>query len=223
MLILIVLFQLIVCLILATVIALPLAACLFYFSKRKKKRRALFGLLSPYVFIFSFYLVCLIGSLFCAWAFDTGCGMDDYWHTDLPNGYDIESIACDNEDITGNIRKNNRFIVGSVTRLAISGDTIYGEREAEACESYFALDTETGSLTQFDSLSEVQQVNPDISAQLTQIESFYYDSWGWTTPLGIIAFLIPTGLVVLLWFVIFKMAPWLLSRINKKWAKNLVE
>jgi len=48
-------------------------------------------MLSP--FVFSFYFLCLIGGFVCASVFKTGCRMDGYWHTDLPNGYEIESIG----------------------------------------------------------------------------------------------------------------------------------
>ena len=177
------------------------------FSKRKRKRKVIFGLVSPFVFVFSFYSMCLIGGLVCASVFKTGCGMDGYWHTELPNGYVIESFEDEfnSEYLTGNIIKDEKLIVEWVTKVNISGDTIFGERydvnEAPGSEYYFSLDTKTGELDQHPSLNEAQRYKPNITS-LTDIESFYYHSWKWVIQLGVSAFVISSVLVFLLWLVI---------------------
>ena len=202
-----ILIHLFISFLLSVVIALPLAGGLYVFSKRKRKRRVIFGLISPFVFMFSFYLMCLIGGLICATAFKTGCGIDGYWHTELPNGYVIESneYAFNSEYITGNIIKDEKLIVEWVTKVKISGDTILSERydvnEAPGNEYFFSLDTKTGELDQYPSLNEAQRYKPNITS-LTDIESFYYRSWKWVIPLGVTAFVISSGLVFLLWLVI---------------------
>lgn len=207
MMLLSILIHLFIFFLLSVVIALPLAGGLYVFSKRKRKRRVIFGLISPFVFMFSFYFMCLIGGLICASVFKTGCGMDGYWHTELPNGYVIESneYAFNSEYITGNIIKDEKQIVECVTKVKISGYTILGERydvnEAPGSEYYFSLDTKTGELDQYPSLNEAQRYKPHITS-LTDIESFYYRSWKWVIPLGVSAFVISSGLVFLLWLVI---------------------
>lgn len=207
MMLLSILIHLFISFLLSVVIALPLAGGLYVFSKRKRKRRVIFGLISPFVFMFSFYLMCLIGGLICATAFKTGCGIDGYWHTELPNGYVIESneYAFNSEYITGNIIKDEKLIVEWVTKVKISGDTILSERydvnEAPGNEYFFSLDTKTGELDQYPSLNEAQRYKPNITS-LTDIESFYYRSWKWVIPLGVTAFVISSGLVFLLWLVI---------------------
>lgn len=208
MMLLSILIQLIIFFLLSVVIALPLAGGLYVFSKRKRKRRVIFGLISPFVFMFSFYFMCLIGGLICATAFKTGCGMDGYWHTELPNGYVIESFEDEfnSEYLTGNIIKDEKLIVKWVTKVNISGDTIFGEQydvnEAPGSEYYFSLDTKTGELDQYSSLNEAQRYKPSIITSLTDIESFYYHSWKWVIPLGVSAFVISSVLVFLLWLVI---------------------
>ena len=207
MMLLSILIHLFISFLLSVVIALPLAGGLYVFSKRKRKRRVIFGLISPFVFMFSFYLMCLIGGLICATAFKTGCGIDGYWHTELPNGYVIESneYAFNSEYITGNIIKDEKLIVEWVTKVKISGDTILSERydvnEAPGNEYFFSLDTKTGELDQYPSLNEAQRYKPNITS-LTDIESFYYRSWKWVIPLGVTAFVISSGLVFLMWLVI---------------------
>jgi len=194
------------------------------FSKRKRKRKTIFGLISPFVFVFSFYFMCLIGGFICATAFKTGCGMDGYWHTELPNGYIIESVEdyFDREYLTGNIIKDEKRIVEWVTKVKISKDTIYGERydvnEAHGSEYYFSLDTKTGKLTQYTSLNEAQIYIPNIIILLTDIESFYYHSWKWVIPLGVSVFVISSGLVFLLWFVIVRLHQ--AKRASKKGGKR---
>lgn len=207
MMLLSILIQLIILFLLSVVIALPLAGGLYVLSKRKRKRRVIFGLVSPFVFVFSFYSMCLIGGLVCASVFKTGCGMDGYWHTELPNGYVIESFEdeINSEYLTGNIIKDEKQIVEWVTKVNISGDTIFGERydvnETPGSEYYFSLDSKTGELDQYTSLNEVQRYKPNILTSLTDIESFYYHSWKWVIPLGISAFIISSGLVLLLWII----------------------
>lgn len=213
MMLLSILIQLIIFFLLSVVIALPLAGGLYVLSKRKRKRKVIFGLISPFVFIFSFYFMCLISGLICATAFKTGCGMDGYWHTELPNGYVIESFEDEfnSEYLTGNIIKDEKLIVEWVTKVKISGDMIFGERydvnEAPGSEYYFSLDTKTGELDQYPSLNEAQRYNPNIITSLTDIESFYYHSWKWVIPLGISAFVVSSGLVLLLWLFIVKFNP----------------
>lgn len=210
MMLLSIIIQLVIFFLLSVVIALPLAGGLYVFSKRKRKRKMIFGLISPFVFMFSFYFICLIGGLICATAFKTGCGMDGYWHTELPNGYAIESLEYkfNSEYLTGNIIKGEKRIVEWVTNVKISCDTIYGERydvnEAPGSEFYFSLDTKTGELDQYPSLNEAQRYKPNIITSLTDIESFYYHSWKWVIPLGISAFVISSGLVFLLWIIVVK-------------------
>lgn len=207
MMLLSILIHLFISFLLSVAIALPLAGGLYVLSKRKRKRRVIFGLISPFVFMFSLYFMCLIGGLICATAFKTGCGIDGYWHTVLPNGYVIESneYAFNSEYLTGNIIKDEKQIVEWVTKVKISGDTILGERydvnEAPGNEYFFSLDTKTGELDQYPSLNEAQRYKPDITS-LTDIESFYYRSWKWVIPLGVSAFVISSGLVFLLWLVI---------------------
>lgn len=208
-----ILIHLFISFLLSAVIALPLAGGLYVFSKRKRKRKMIFGLISPFVFVFSFYFMCLIGGLVCASIFKTGCGMDGYWHTELPNGYVIESIEDEfnNEYLTGNIIKDEKLIVEWVTKVNISSDTIFGERydvnEAPRSEYYFSLDTKTGELDQYISLNEAQRYKPNIITSLTDIESFYYHSWKWVIPLGVSAFVTSSVLVFLLWLVIIRLNP----------------
>lgn len=210
MMLLSILIQLIIFFLVSVGIALLLAGGLYVLSKRKRRRKVIFGLISPFVFIFSFYFLCLIGGLICATAFKTGCGMDGYWHTELPNGYVIESFEdeINSEYLTGNIIKDEKRIVEWVTKVNISGDTIFGERydvnEAPGSEYYFSLDSKTGELDQYTSLNEVQRYKPNILTSLTDIESFYYHSWKWVIPLGISAFIISSGLVLLLWIIVVK-------------------
>lgn len=210
MMLLSIIIQLVIFFLLSVVIALPLAGGLYVFSKRKRKRKVIFGLISPFVFMFSFYFICLIGSLICASAFKTGCGTDGHWHTELPNGYVIESFEDEfnSEYFTGNIIKDEKLIVEWVTKVNISGDTIYGERydvnETPGSEYYFSLDTKTGELAQYTSLNETQKYKPNILTSLTDIESFYYHSWKWVIPLGVSAFIISSGMVLLLWIIVIK-------------------
>lgn len=159
MMLLSILIQLIIFFLVSVVIALPLAGGIYVLSKRKRKRKVIFGLVSPFVFVFSFYSMCLIGGLVCASVFKTGCGIDGYWHTELPNGYVIESFEdeINSEYLTGSIIKDEKLIVEWVTKVNISCDTIFGERydvnEAPGSEYYFSLDTKTGELDQYTSLN----------------------------------------------------------------------
>ncbi len=179
---------------LSVAIALPLAGVLYLMSKHKRKRKVIFGLISPFVFVFSFYIICLIGGYICATVFKTGCAMDGYWHTELPNGYVMESIVedFDDENLTGNIRKDKNLIVDRVSKVNVSNDTIFGEtydvNEASKEKHYFTLDSKNGNLTQYASLSDAKRYHPNFLIALTDVESSYYHSCQWVTLLGIIGF-----------------------------------
>lgn len=205
-----IIIQLLIFTLLAAIIALPLAGFVFWRSKTHKKRNCILTFLSPFLFIYTFCFGCLIGGFTCATIFDTGCGMDGYYHTELPNGYEIETIAddFDREYFTGNISKDDEVIVWWVRNIRIDGDTIYGERydvnEAPGSEYYFSLNTATNKLTQYTSYEEAQENNPIVVTDLTPLESFYYKSWIWVHPLGILVLLLSSGLVFLMWFIVKK-------------------
>lgn len=203
-----IILQIIIFTLLAAIIALPLAGIVFWRSKKNKKRNTILAFLSPFLFIYIFYFGCLIGGFTCATIFDTGCGMDGYYHTALPNGYEIETIAddFDREYFTGNISKDGKgVIVWWVRKIRIDGDIIYGERydvnEAPGSEYYFSLNTSTNELTEYTSYKEAQEVNPVVITDLTPLEPFYYKSWKWVTPLGILVLLLSLCLVFLMWFI----------------------
>lgn len=203
-----IIIQLIIFTLQAVAIALPLTGIVLWRSKKHKKRNTVLAFLSPFVFIYTFYFGCLIGSFACSSIFDTGCGMDGYYHTNLPNGYEIESIAdgFDREHFTGNISKDGKAVVEWVTKIKIIAGTIYGERyfinEAPGSEYYFSIDTETGKLTQYTSYDEAQQSNPVMVTALTHLEYFYYKSWQWVIPLCMLVFVMSSAAVFIIWFVV---------------------
>lgn len=207
-----IILQLLIFTLLAAIIALPLAGLVFWHSKKHKKRNAILTFLSTFLFIYTFYIGCLIGGFTCATIYDTGCGMDGYYHTELPNGYEIETIAddFDREYFTGNISKDDKVAVWWVRKIRIDGDTIYGERydvnEATGSEYYFSLNTATDEQTQYTSYKEAQELNPIVVTDLIPLEHFYYKSWKWIHPLGILVLLLSSGLVFLMWFIIKKIS-----------------
>lgn len=205
-----IIIQLIIFTLLAVVIALPLAGIICWRSRKHRKRNTILALLSPFVFIYSFYFTCLIGGFTCASIFDTGCGMDGYYKTDLPNGYQIESLAddFDREYFTGYIRKDGARVVEWVTKIKIVGDSICGEQSFDPAgrDHYFVIDTKTDSITQYKSLSEVKEKTPTVVTGLTHMEAFYYKSWTWVIPLAILALVVSSGLVFLLWFIVCKIS-----------------
>lgn len=99
--------------------------------------------------------------------------MDGYYHTVLPNGYEIETIAddFDREYFTGNIKKKDDVVVWWVRKIKINGDTIYGERydvnEAPGSEYYFSLNTATNELMEYTSYEEAKKTNPMAVTELT--------------------------------------------------------
>lgn len=206
----ILIIHLIVFTLLAVVIALPLAGIVCWRSRKHRKRNTILALLSPFVFIYSFYFTCLIGGFTCASIFDTGCGMDGYYKTDLPNGYQIESLAddFDREYFTGYIRKDGARVVEWVTKIKIVGDSICGEQSFEPAgrDHYFVIDTKTDSITQYKSPPKAKGKAPMVVTGLTHLEAFYYKSWTWVIPLTILAVVVSSGLVFLLWFIVNKIS-----------------
>lgn len=203
-----IIIQLIIFTLLAVAIALPLAGIILWCSKKHKKRNAILAFLSPFVFIYTLYFGCMIGGFACSSIFNTGCGMDGYYHTNLPNGYEIESIVddFDREYFTGNISKDGKTVIGLVTKIKVIEDTIYGEQhfanEAPGSEYYFSIDTETGKLTQYTSYDKAQQSNPATVTALTHLEYFYYKSWQWVIPLCMLVFVMSSAAVFIMWFVV---------------------
>lgn len=205
-----IIIQLIICALLAAVIALPMGIIVCWRSKKNRKRNTILTFLSPYVFIYTFYFGCLIGGFTCSSVFGTGCGMDGYYYTALPNGYKIETIAVDfdREYFMGTIKKDGVLIVEWVTKIKVVGDVIYGERyfvnEAPGSEYYFTLDTESGDYKQFSSYHMAKSSDPIIVSDLSHLETFYYKSWKWVIPLTVFVFVLASGMVSFMWFIVKK-------------------
>ena len=205
-----ILILLIVLTFLGIVIALPVAGIVLWLSKKYKRRNTILTLLSPFVFIYTFYFCCLVGGFTCSPACNTGCGMNGYDKTDLPNGYQIESLVddFDRDYFNGTISKDGKCVIEWVTKIKVIGDSIYGERyfvnEAPGSEYYFVIDTKSGGITQYESFREAKEVYPSIETDLTHLEVFYYKSWVWVIPLAILAFVISSGLVFIMWFIAIK-------------------
>ena len=130
----------------------------------------------------------------------------------VPNGYQIESLASGSirEYFTGDISKDGNRAVEWVTKIKVSGDSIYGERyfvnEAPGSEYYFTIDTKTDNIKQYESIRVAEETSPVIVTGLTHLEAFYYNSWPWVIPLTILAFAVSSGLVFILWFIVNKIA-----------------
>lgn len=175
-----IIIQLIVFTLLAIVIALPLVGIVCWRSKKNKKRNAILTFISPFVFIYTFYFGCMIGGFTCSSVFGTGCGIDGYYHATLPNGYELETISddFDREYFTGYIRKDGKDVIEWVTKIKVSGDSIYGERyfvnEAPGSEYYFVIDSKSGIITQYKSFREADENDPTLLTGLTHLEAFYY-------------------------------------------------
>lgn len=205
-----IIIQLLICALLAVVIALPMGIIVCWRSKKNRKRNTILTFLSPFVFIYTFYFGCLIGGFTCSSVFDTGCGMDGYYYTALPNGYEIETIAdnFDREYFMGTIKKDGVSIVEWVTKIKVVGDSIYGERyhvsEAPGSEYYFMLNTQSGDYRQFTSYHMAKSFNPIIVSDLLHLETFYYKSWEWVIPLTVFALVLAFGMVLLMRFIVKK-------------------
>lgn len=202
-----IIIQLIRCSLLAVVIALPMSIIVGWRSKKNKKRNTILTFVSPFVFIYTFYFGCLIGGFTCSSVFGTGCGIDGYYYTTLPNGYELETLSdnFDREHFTGYIRKDGKYVIEWVTKIKVSGDSICGERyfvnEASGSEYYFVIDTKSDNITQYESFREAKKNAPTILTGLTHLEAFYYKSWSWVIPLMVFAFILASGMISIMWVI----------------------
>lgn len=199
-----IIIQLITATLIAVVIALPLSVIIYFLCKKNKKQNSILAFLSPFVFIYTFYFIILIGGFICSAIFNTGCGMDGYYKTELPNSYSISSIDddFDGEYLVGCISKNNKNVISSVTKVKVIGDSVYGTylypNETADTEHYFILDTNTNEIKTFLSYDQAITYSPGGFSDLYDLKNYYYDNWAWLLPLYIFAFLSASGTVLLL-------------------------
>lgn len=155
--------------------------------------KPLLALISPYLFVYTSYACYLLGAFYCSPVFNTGCGTDGYWHTELSHGYEMYSV-CDNTFSIplGIICKGDSIVVDDVTKIKEEGNMLYGLTYYIIDDSkgyFFSLNMETGALTWHGRYAEVKKENADITSGLMNTESFYYDKWPWVTPLEILSIL----------------------------------
>lgn len=188
--------------IVASLIALPFAAIVYWRNNSMRKQRAFKALLSPYFFIYTFYFCCLMGAFCCSTIFNTGCGMDGFWRTELTHGYEMYSI-CDDFDPTpvSIIKKGDEIVVDEVVEIKERGNILYGMAYIvdESKGHYFSLDLENDSLTWHGLYDEARRKDANIVSGLSEMESFYYSKWCWVVPLTILSLIISSGLIFLLW------------------------
>ena len=199
-----IIIQLITATLIAIAIALPLSVIIYFLCKKNKKQNAISAFLSPFVFIYTFYFIILIGGFICSAIFNTGCGMDGYYKTDLPNSYSISSVDddFDGEYLVGYISKDHKNVISSVTKVKVVGDSVYGTHhypnETADAEYYFILDTNTDEIKSFISYDQAITFSSEGFSDLYDLKNYYYDNWGWLIPLNIFAFFSASGIVLLL-------------------------
>lgn len=193
--------------IMASLVAIPFAVLVYWRSKNCRKRKALLALISPYLFVYTSYACYLLGAFYCSPVFNTGCGTDGYWHTELSHGYEMYSVSDNTFSIPlGIIYKGDSIVVDDVTKIKEEGNMLYGLTSYIIDDSkgyFFSLNMETGALTWHGRYAEVKKENADITSGLMNTESFYYDKWPWVTPLEILSILLGTGIVYGLWQIFF--------------------
>lgn len=193
-----VLLNFVVFTLIAGAIALVSGLITWFASKKHKKRNTILAVISPFVFVYVCYFFSLVSAFACSAIFGTGCGFDGYYHADLPGGYELQSIDDDfgsDGCLLGRITKEGNTVVGNVSMIRVSGDSVCGQWRNGVERTNFVLDTALGT---FESGSSSE------NECFMEVESFYYDSWPWVGPAIILSLFIPAVLVFIIIFITVK-------------------
>ncbi|WP_123947410.1 hypothetical protein [Chryseobacterium pennae] len=151
--------------------------------------------IAPFVALYTFYIVGVIGFSIVSENKKVDIGIGDAWYIPLKNNYELLFIDIPEQ---ANINKaTGENLISRVIKIEESGNQIFGKTFDN---EYFLVDTKTDDVKTFDAEKDLIALHSDKKLNLVDATEFYSerknDIMGhWPLLIGILSFIISIGAV----------------------------
>lgn len=151
--------------ILSTLIGVIAAGITYFINKQRRKRKAIFAFISPFVILFSWlFTAYLLSAIVCS-SKNVDIGMGDYWQVPIADNYNLSFIDIPE---LGYLTHNKEIVISHISHIQTESNYIYGKSD----DKYFLYNMNTKELKTAD--------NDTIIEELTKLElptayNFYVD------------------------------------------------
>lgn len=167
----------------------------FISGKDKRKRKILLACIAPFVMLYTFYIVGIIGLSIVSGNKKVDIGIGDAWYIPLKNNY--EMLFIDILEQAGINNSNGRTLVSGVTKIEEYGNQIFGKTFDDR---YFLVDTKKDEVKTFDTEKQLAGLHSAMKLNLIDATEFYSarkdDIMGyWPLLIGVLSLIISIGAV----------------------------
>ncbi|MBO9694476.1 hypothetical protein [Chryseobacterium sp.] len=156
-------------LILSFIFALLSCTCTYFISKKEnRKRKIIFAFISPFVALYTFYIVGIISLSIVSENKKVDIGVGDAWYVPLKNDYQL--LFIDVPEQAGINKENGVTVISEVEKIEENATQIFGKT---AGNRYFLLDTKTDDLKIFDTDKELSALHAGKKLNLVETTEFY--------------------------------------------------
>lgn len=150
--------------------AIGTVACLMVklMAKKKTKRKLAIAFMSPFITLFTWFIISLFGQALICYSQNVDIGIGDTWYVPIDNNHRL--LFIDELEI-GNLEKGNQVVIGNISEIQEKGGIIYAMNDDSLYSSY---NLETKSLQQFTSATEMKTTLSEIP-KLAKTSDFYFD------------------------------------------------
>lgn len=167
----------------------------FISEKDRRKRKILLACIAPFVVLYTFYIVGIIGLSIVSENKKVDIGIGDAWYIPLKNNYEL--LFIDIPEQAGINKENGRTLVSGVTKIEEYGNQIFGKTFDN---KYFLVDTKTDEVKTFDAEKQLITFHADKKVNLVDATEFYSERKDeimgyWPMLIGILSLIISIGAV----------------------------
>lgn len=153
--------------ILSTIIAIIAVILVFAFSKKgKRRRKILFATISPYLTLYSFYILFLIGDIIVSVSKDVDMGIGDYWYVPISEDCKLSFIDLPENSF---IECEDQTIINGISGIQESGSEMYIDSDEDG---YFRFDVPTQKMDTITTF-EYNSVVESRKLQMVKAYDFY--------------------------------------------------
>lgn len=176
-----------------------------YFTSKKEERRRkiLLAFVAPFVGLYTFYIVGLIGASIVAEKKKVDMGIGDAWYVPLEN--DRQLLFIDLPEQAHIAKEDGRIFISEVSEIEENGSQVIGKTFEN---QYFSYDTNTDEVKKFSTEKELVTSIGNKTLKLVNAYDFYSDRkseimGSWPFWIGIVCLMISLGAIYIWKLIIF--------------------
>ncbi|SHI43468.1 hypothetical protein [Flavobacterium terrae] len=153
--------------ILSVILSIPASILTYVLSKQGKKRKAIIAFCSPFIWLYSIYLLAFIGSIFVSEIKNVDEGIGDYWYAPINEKYKISFIDLPEQAF---IENEETEIIADIDEVQLIENSFIGNTFDN---KFFHLNLKTNKVTKVNTEKELQVLVKNQKIQFIKAYDFY--------------------------------------------------